>query len=33
MKRRLADISYTVLEYYLQENWAQDESWINIMLA
>ena len=33
MRRRLADISYTVLECYLQENWAQDASWINIMLA
>ena len=33
MRRRLVDISYTVLECYLQENWAQDASWINIMLA
>ena len=33
MRRRLADIGYTVLECYLQENWAQDASWINIILA
>ena len=33
MRRRLADIRYTVIECYLQENWAQDASWINIMLA
>ena len=33
MRRRLADISYTVLECYLQENLAQDASWINILLA
>ena len=33
MRRRLADISYTVSECYLQENWAQDASWINIMFA
>ena len=32
MRRRLADISYTVSECYLQENYAQDASWI-IMLA
>ena len=31
MKKRLADISYTVLECYLQENWAQDASWITIL--
>ena len=28
-----ADISYTVLECYLQENWAQDASWITVMLT
>ena len=33
MRRRLADISCTVLECYLQENWAQDASWINVTLA
>ena len=32
MNRSLADISCTVLKCYVQENWAQDESWINIML-
>ena len=33
MRRRLADISYTVPECYLQKIWAQDASWIHIMLA
>ena len=33
MRKRLADISYTVSERYLQENKAQDASWINMMLA
>ena len=34
MRKRLADIGYTVLiECYLQENWAQDPSWIAIMLT
>ena len=33
MRKRLADISHTVLECNLQENWAQDASWINIMLT
>ena len=32
-RKSLADISYTVLECYLQENWAQDANWINIMLT
>ena len=26
-------MSVTLLEFYLQENWAQDASWKNIMLA
>ena len=33
MRRKLAEISYTGLECYLQENWAQDASWTNIILA
>ena len=33
MRKRLAAISYTVLECYLQENRAQDASWTNMMLA
>ena len=33
MMKRLADISYTVLECYLQGNWAQHASWIHIMLT
>ena len=33
MKKRFADASYTVLERYLQENRAQNPSWMNIMLA
>ena len=32
MRKRLAEISYTVLERYLQENWREDASWITIML-
>ena len=30
MRRRLAYISYTVVECYLEENWTQVEGWINI---
>ena len=33
MRKRLADISHTVLGCYLQENWAQDASWITIILT
>ena len=33
MRKKLADLSYTVLECYLQGNWAQDARWINIMLT
>ena len=33
MRRRLADISYTVSECYLQENRRQGASWKNIMLT
>ena len=33
MRERLGDINYTVSECYLQENCAQDASWINIMLT
>ena len=33
MRKRLVDISHTVLECNLQENWEQDASWINIMLT
>ena len=33
MRKRLACISYTVLECYLQKYRARDASWMNITLA